>query len=219
MGADWRDGPAEGGWIAERLGPFGPSVGHAVPHGYAAYAAMRLWQEEEPLDDEGPLHLAMLLDVLAPFTPSQPVTCGIWEGFSWLYEAGEDPRTAPGMSVDVWWLPTQEPTQAGIDKALAEGQEHLARTRVARPAAAPLELPNRRYHLCSGPLAATLAFDDKSDPPSLIWPQDRSWFLGLPIYTNEIAVAGSQALIEAVIADSRLKARHVTIDDVLDLDD
>ena len=31
--AAWDDGPDAGRWIADRLGPFGPSVGHAVPLG------------------------------------------------------------------------------------------------------------------------------------------------------------------------------------------
>jgi len=38
--AAWDDGPDAGRWIADRLGPFGPSVGHAVPLGYPAYAVV-----------------------------------------------------------------------------------------------------------------------------------------------------------------------------------
>jgi hypothetical protein len=62
-----------------------------------------------------------------------------------------------------------------------------------------------------------LCFDH--DPPSLVWPEDRSWFVGVPIYTNEIAVAGTTVVIDALMADPQLSARRVTPDDVLDTDD
>jgi hypothetical protein len=52
-------------------------------------------------------------------------------------------------------------------------------------------------------------------PPSLIWPRDRSWFAGAPIYTDEFAVAGPDALVDAVVADERLNARRATPGDIL----
>ncbi len=57
------------------------------------------------------------------------------------------------------------------------------------------------------------------NPPSLIWPEDRSWFVGAPIYTNEIGVAGTTVVVDAVVAHPRLNARRATPDDVLDIDD
>ena len=38
-------------------------------------------------------------------------------------------------------------------------------------------------------------------------------------HTNEIAVAGTTVVIDAVLADSRLNARRAMPDDVLDIDD
>jgi hypothetical protein len=55
--------------------------------------------------------------------------------------------------------------------------------------------------------------------PSLIWPDVRSWFIGAPIYTNEIAVAGPTGVIDAVLADPLLLARTATRDEELDIDD
>ena len=55
--------------------------------------------------------------------------------------------------------------------------------------------------------------------PSLIWPEDWSWFVGVPIYANEIAVAGTRAVMDAVLTDQRLSAHPATPDDVLDIDD
>ena len=37
--------------------------------------------------------------------------------------------------------------------------------------------------------AARILRDHGYAPPSLIWPQDRYWFPGAPIYTNELGSA------------------------------
>lgn len=49
--AAWDDGPDPGRWIADRLGPFGPSVGHAVPLGYAAHAVVPIPADEDDFRD------------------------------------------------------------------------------------------------------------------------------------------------------------------------
>ena len=191
----WDDGPDAGRWIAERLAPFGPSLGHAVPLGYAAYALVPVSEFDT------------LLEALGPDTP---VHCGMWDGWGTWYDRGADPRTAPGMSVGIAWSEGDDPpTQEEIDQA----REQMATRRVERPDAEPLDLPNRAYYLWTGPLASATAFVD--DLPSLIWPDDRSWFVGVPIYTDEIAVAGTTALVDAILADPRLGARRAAPDDVL----
>jgi hypothetical protein len=220
-GAAWDQGPDAGGWIADQLAPFGPSVGHAVPLGYSAYAVVPMSPDDEPVDCRCHAPLEALLDVLGPFTGDQPVHCGMWEGWGWWYDTGSDPRTAAGMAVSIAWLEGEErPAQEEIDRALADAREELAAERVERPDAEPLDLPYRRYYLWTGPLRSATAFRHQPhDPPTLIWPEDRSWFVGVPIYTNEIAVAGTTAVVEAVVADTRLSARRATPDDVLGIDD
>ncbi len=223
-GASWDDGPAAGAWIGARLGPFGASVGHAVPSGYEAYAVVPV----PPADDDagGPHGLApyrtleALLTVLAPATGDQRVHCGLWTGWGFLYGAGEDPRTAPGMSVMVLRASGDDgPGSEEVDRLRAEGAERMATTRVERPAADMLELPHRAYHLWTGPLRSALALRHQQELPSLVWPQDRSWFVGAPIYTNELAVGASRAVVAAVLADPRLGARPATPADLLDVDD
>ncbi len=221
VGAAWDDRPDAGDWIADRLGPFGPSVGHAVPLGYAAYAIVPIPWDDDAEEDLGSVQtLEALLDVLEPYAGEQPVHSGMWEGFGWWYDTGEDPRTAPGMAAHVGWAADEPaPSQEEIDSALAEAREAMAAERVERPNVAPCDLPNRRYHLWSGPLRSALAFRHQPySPPSLIWPEDRSWFLGAPIYTNEIAIAGPAVVISAVLA-AQLNARRATPDDHLDIDD
>jgi hypothetical protein len=220
--ATWDDGPHAGRWIADGLGPFGPSVSHAVPLGYPAYAVVPIPPDDD-LQPDGRWLAAVerLLDVLGRFTGDQPVHFGMWEGWGWWYETGADPRTAPGMAVGVSWPEGDDrPTQDEIDRGLADGREELAAERVERPDVEPLALPYRRYYLWTGPLRSATAFGRQPhDLPSLIWPQDRSWFVGAPIYTNEIAVAGTTSVIDAVVAEPRLNAHRATPDDVLDSDD
>jgi hypothetical protein len=219
--ATWDDGPQAGRWIADRLGPVGPSVGHAVPLGYAAYAVVPRPVEGSPRANDGwPGVLDALADVLGGFTADQPVHCGMWEGWSWLYSPGEDLRSVPGMAANVGWLDGYQPTGEEMDRTLEAALERMAATRVQRPDVAALALPHRHYFLWTGPLGAITAFRHQPrDPPSLIWPEDRSWFVGAPIYTNELAIAGTSAVIDTLLTVPGLNAHRTTPDTVLDIDD
>jgi hypothetical protein len=217
--AAWDDGPDAGARIADRLGPFGASVGHAVPLGYEAYAVVPVPALHA---DCGSLPvIEVLLEVLGCLTSHQPVHFGMWEGWAWWYDTGDDPRTADGMSVLIAFSGGDDrPAQEEIDRALVEAREELAADRVQRPDVEPLDLPHRRYYLWTGGLRSVMALGhEPHEPPSLIWPEDRSWFVGAPIYTNEIAVAGTTVVVDTVVDDPRLNARRATPDDVLDIDD
>jgi hypothetical protein len=220
VGAAWDEGPGAGEWIIDRLGPFGPSVGHAVPLGYPAYAIVPIQWDDDDEEGRAPVTaLDALLDVLEPITGDQSMHGGIWPGFGWMYETAGDPRANAG--VGVLWPPDEpRPTQAEIDRIRAEGIEAVAAGRVESPDAEPLVLPNREYYLWTGPLRSALAFRHEAwSLPSLLWPDDRSWFVGAPIYTNEIAIAGPDNVVDAILADPRLLARTTTPDESLDIDD
>jgi hypothetical protein len=174
--AAWDDGPDAGAWIADRLAPFGAGVGHAVPLGYPAYAVVPIPPDSDATDRGCLPTIEALINVLEPFPGDQPAHFGIWEGWGWWYDTGTDPRTAPGMAVVVGWPEGDDrPAQEEIDRALADAREELAAERVERPDVEPLDLPHRRYYLWTGPLRSAMAFRQE---PSLIWPEDRSWFIG-----------------------------------------
>jgi len=233
VGAAWDPDPSAGEWIAPLLGPFGQRLDHAVPRGYERYAVVPVPEWDDP--DANPLSwLETLLDVLEPITGDQPVHVGYWDGWGWMYRHGEDAATAPGMSALVarttGWrarlarlLPRPArrliPPGRQLREACAAAQAELGAARVEHPAAAPLQLPHRDYYLWTGPLRSATVFERWPDPPSLIWPEDRSWFVGAPIYTREAAVGGDATLIDAVLARPELHARAAQPETVLDIDD
>lgn len=173
--AAWDGGPAAGRWIGDRLGPFGPSVVHAVPLEYEAYAVVPVPLDDEGCTQEDPLRVVeVLLDALAPFTVRQPVHFGMWDGWSWWHETDENPRTKAARSVVVTWPEGHgPPSQAEVDRVIANGAKEIAAKLVERPDGESLELPHRNYHLWTGPLESVKTFaHEPHNPPSLIWPQD-----------------------------------------------
>lgn len=94
------------------------------------------------------------------------------------------------------------------------------------PAGLAVRLPNRDYILLEGPLESAMEIGwrsgellatgctgvefDPSDfhpqPPNLIWPEDRAWFVASEIDLDSTYVGGSADLIEALLADDRLEA-------------
>jgi hypothetical protein len=228
-GATWDADPSAGAWIAPLLGDFGPTLAATVPRGYAAHAIVPIVRDDEPCArDEAMAWLDALLDVLEPFTGDQPVHCGLWEGWGWLYDHGADPARAAGMAALVrspdrpsWW-DVRARLRARSERAegKAAGDAWLAEVRVERPASRSLVHPHRNDYLWTGPLRSATALRQwPHDPPSLMWPEDRSWFVGVPIYSREAAVGGSPGMIDAVLADPRLNARPATPATVLDIDD
>jgi hypothetical protein len=217
-GAVWVDGPAAGNWIAHRLGPFGPTVGHAVPLGYPAYAVVPIpWDGHAEDTNEAMVTLQALLDRLKPYTAEQPIHSAIWDGFPIWHPTGTDPRDH--VHLVPFWAEGERPSDEQLARERVLVTERAAADLVEEPETRALELPNRRYRVWSGPLRSPLALRHQGHPPSLIWPQDRSWFLGAPIYTNEFALGGSEEFINATIATDRLDARRATPDDVLHGDD
>jgi hypothetical protein len=161
VGASWSDGPATGAWIADRLGPFGPSVGHAVPLGYPAYAIVPIPVAGEDNEEPRPELDAIeaLLVVLEPFTRVECVHAGMWEGFDSWYASGTDPVAQAAKRIGVFWPEGEEPpSREEIERGRAAASKLVAAELIETPDAEPLELPNRRYYLWSGPLRSALAF-------------------------------------------------------------
>ncbi|MFF2452986.1 hypothetical protein [Isoptericola sp. NPDC058082] len=219
--ARWDDDPSAGEWISPLLGEFGQSLGHAVPQAYAAYAVVPL-----PRDDEGDVdldavreRLDVLLDLLDPWTGGAPLHGTLWEGWPSLYDRGGgvgSSGTAVGLA---WDSDGPEPTAEEVAEARREAEADLLARLVARPSADRLLLPHRGYHVWTGVPRSVSALLDLVELPSHVWPEHRAWFLGLPIYTAEVALGGPAELVATVLDDARLGARAAAPGTELDIDD
>ena len=82
-----------------------------------------------------------------------------------------------------------------------------------------IAMPQRRMVLLRGPLsAAGSAFSGWGwpDSASLWWPDDRTWCVATDIDLMSTYVGASAECIEAVLADSRLEAYPVSVDQTVD---
>lgn len=135
--ASWEDGGVAGGWIGPLLDEFGPTLGHAIPRGYEAYAVVPLFVGDEDADRRDYRVLAEIIALLSPFTREQVVHTALWEGWGWLSDPGDRDRSAAASIV----------LHAGPNNrdALRWAREEVARNRVIRPSVARLLLPHRDY--------------------------------------------------------------------------
>ncbi|MCK9795324.1 hypothetical protein M1843_16360 [Isoptericola sp. 4D.3] len=150
-GARWDADPGAGEWILPLLGEFGPTVDAIVPPVYDAYAVVPFPLDEgEPGERDVDLdgvsaRLEELLTALAPATGDQPVHVGLWEGWGYLYDQGDDPATAPGLAAlyvsgdrPRWW---QRGRAARADRAELRRPAAAPRPAVDRLAGRPVVVP------------------------------------------------------------------------------
>lgn len=220
-GARWDDDASAGEWIAPLLGEFGQTLGHAVPRTYDAYAVVPL-----PRDDEGdvdldvvPARLDALLDRLAPWTGESPLHGTLWEGWPALYDRGGGVASSGTAVMLAWDTDGPEPTAEELAEARHAAEEDLLARLVARPSADRLLLPHRGYHVWTGEPRSVAALLGLVHLPSHVWPEHQVWFLGMPIYTAEVALGGPADLVAAVLDDPCLGARAAEPGTELDVDD
>jgi hypothetical protein len=79
-----------------------------------------------------------------------------------------------------------------------------------------LDLDQRTYLVRRGPIETAREigwrhFDGsfESEPPNLVWPADRAWFVAGDVDLDSTYLGGSGALIDALLADPRLEAWEV----------
>lgn len=246
MGIEWRSDVEAGEWIVERLHPFAHDVGSVIPDGYEAYARLfhpvddqssqpTRWSDlahrngrivhpemqfhlvrtpvgAEPsrnLNDYvnelswGSLprpELAALAQVLEHHTDT-PQACwfAVWEGFGQLHGAGG------------WLTKSGQPLDPAGPPPIAP-PEVLAGPR--------LRMPNRHFLLLRGLLAevADLHDDLGRQSPNLWWPDDRAWCVATGIDFAWTYVAGTQRLIDELLADPALEALPVKLTDRFAID-
>ena len=156
----------------------------------------------EPLfGDLAPVALRPLCQNLAEFTAT-PQRCwfALWEGWGWLHPGGTGV-----LSAGRGFVPP-EPEPAPADWQLDQ-------------TTATFTIPGRRYLLFEGSLESALemgGWRTRSWPqpqsPSLFWPHDHAWCVATEVDADFTLVGGSNDLIAAILADTRLESVAIARD-------
>ncbi|MGH3444501.1 MAG: hypothetical protein ACRDPB_03920 [Nocardioidaceae bacterium] len=237
MDWEWSDRLEEADWIASRQPPDVPVS--TIPTGYAAYARLlhpiepgtatsassqvrwadvaawggtrlgtrtQFWQlalpeqlPAEPIpggdaaasDTLGVRDGQALAGLLRAHTDTaQQCWFGIWSGYGWH-------RAAPVPYGD----PVESPPQLSDPVPAAVRAGPMVR------------LPGRDYLLYAGPVEAGLFLPDARELADLWWPQDRAWFVYGDVDLNSTYVAGTDGLIDELLASTELEAVRVDPED------
>jgi hypothetical protein len=194
-------------WLRKSLTTFAASVASFLPGHFAAYArlyhpfvsdgsppvASRTWQELAAS------HGRELRD---------PVTA---EAFAYdgLTEAQAPVGTLPLPVLDTL-LPHLHPTTATPELCYYAIWTGFGGSAVPHDLQPQLRLPNREYHLFSGPLrAARTSYGDVPfvhQSANLWWPADHAWCVATEIDHAWSYVGGPSSCIDAILTDPRLDA-------------
>lgn len=165
------------------------------------------WEVDPPrTGDLGLEKLAMIAGLL----PEGPCTVGVWAGWGGLSGGVRVTFTPEGSSAPA----SQRTGPFGVDPEIT----HAVRDGPL------LTLPGREYVLLAGrteelndpgwSVEAGLGEPGLTEPPGLIWPDDRSWFIATEIDFDSTFIGGSEELISTVLrtADIDASAVHLDID-------
>jgi hypothetical protein len=156
-----------------------------------------------------PDQLKALCEVLAKHTSASD-SCWfcLWDGYGWLYDKATESTlvsTGFGHPLDVAGFLAVPPL--------------LPPDILARP---KLHLPCRSYYLLHGQLDAALDLgwtmkeqNFVPQSPNLFWSGDHAWCVASEIDLFCTLVAGSEALVNSVIADPHLEACRVAAEDAI----
>lgn len=164
--------------------------------GYSDPTSPSLWSQP-PQDGSLPRQYTdYLRDVLTEYTstPDQ-VWFAVWEGFGGL-------KLRPGGTVTLSWG--------------RKGKQREVHRPPLRPPPGPtFQLPNRAYYLLSGPIEGigeSMCEGSMWQSANLWWPNDRAWCVATEIDFSWTYIAGSSALVEALISHPELEVLPARID-------
>ena len=178
------------------------------PPGFEAYATVRFDDGESATyrsDDEVMAHVVAL--AAAHTRTPDDVFFGLWDGWGELTDAGRAYTTLRGNWLrDLWFRPTPPRIRPAFD------DDVLAAPKVDLRG-------DRAYLLFRGPAASVGDWGarpygtdvERTLPPaSITWPADRAWFIAADVDPSWMGVGGSQALVDAILADPGLDASPAT---------
>lgn len=171
--------------------------------------------------EEGLLDLELLAALTehldAATDASDGVVAGFWKGWDELRRYGGAPYIASGSGLVGWWARRQA-RRAAMDERGGALRPEVERAAMKGPF---LEWPDRDFVLFATSLAeladptwlerAGIGVLPLHSPlsPQMMWPDDHSWVVASEIDWDSTIVAGSRALVDAVLADDRFEAFEV----------
>jgi hypothetical protein len=221
-------------WIAPRIGTFGSGVRGVIPAGFEAYA--RILHPAESDTGEGVrwdavasacgkiAHPLMQFHTLVGVEPTEyDVDSAHWTGSS-PDRGNLEPESLAAL-LDVLARHTAAAQQCWF--CLWDGYGGSFGTERSTGIGVPrinfdarVELPQRRYVLFGGPLAAVLEVGYWPTPnlflphsPNIFWPDDVSWCVASEIDLFCTYVGGSRALIDELLAGVRLEVWEAHLED------
>lgn len=180
-------------WIRPRLRPFNDHVaGSVIPTGFEAYARI----DNETYGKLGEERCRSLIDLLVRHTAApQMLWLAVWNGFGGLY--GND------RSVSYLFA-------FGPDDAPRPDYRPLRQVPRRHPTDPLIEHESRQFLLYRGRPDVVPGW---LDGPNLWWPADQAWCVATEIDLPWTYVGGSEALIAGVLADPRLGAKPLPLDE------
>ncbi len=141
----------------------------------------------------------------------------VWEGYGW------DTTTtmyAVGGPLDDEGRRARRDEQA---KLRAEDTTRRSTVRAGLSDVPRFELPNRRYYLLLGRLAAVTAVrepgSERWQRPDLFWPDDRSWFVATDVDFWSLYIGGEADFIAELVDAVPTRAEPVTLAYSLEIED
>jgi hypothetical protein len=185
-------------WFVSTLRPFASSVGALVPPLFESY--LRVANHPDRSDDTDAPHdiIETIADVAAAHTTATKAWFATWEGYGWLSTSSIFfPRTAGGLA---GWR-----QRRAIRRLQSEEKQHRSRLADELSQLTILELPQRRYFLLTGPVAAASTLHSPWDQstflaPDLWWPNDAAWFVASDTDLAWLYVGGTTALTRELLA-------------------
>jgi hypothetical protein len=216
-------------WLSERVVGFALNVVSLVPSGFEAYARVFhpanlfttdgtrnqdvRWAEVARMTGRTAHRMMQWHSLVGSFPDPDPDR--VWDGGVRIQspESGSLPEDVASLLVAVLRTHTATPERCWF--ALWDGWGGRGTPVTSAPT---FTLPNRRYHLLTGPIQVTSRLTAyPNDPASLWWPTDHAWCVATEIDLDTTYIGGSRSCIDQLLTCEGIEAYEVEQTDRIDV--
>lgn len=180
------------------------------------------WEGEAPSGDGLPAaDLAAIAPILAAHTQArEEIFLALWNGLAFIHGGDrievlydEDPALSEEENAALRAAANDEAKRPAFSEEVRNGD-----TLQMGSAYRSFYVFEGTFEDLASPLWARTSEGEQRQAPNLAWPADRAWLLSTELYEDSSIVAGSRALIDALLHSPDLEAHEVAIDTRLDLE-